>query len=522
MRILTQLAESLCITLTQWGGRKSTTTSRFFVCLSTIVLAGAAYHPAEAQTPTPSPPTMLDSRLGVRAVVAGLNQPTTMAFLGADDFLVLEKATGRVQRVTNGAIQSTVLDLAVNSGSERGLLGITLHPDFAANNFVYLYWTESATGADTTNQADLGSIWFSLEPLLGNRVDRFVWNGSTLVFDQNITRFRHYQADQGQPLRGNHDGGIITFGPDGKLYIIVGDTGRRGQMQNLPSGPTLTGLGPMIPDDQFGGPAPDNAHLTGVILRVNDDGTPPVDNPYFAFGATVGGEVGANLQKLFVHGIRNSFGMAFDPIGGGLWTQENSDDAFDEINRWEAGMNGGWVQVMGPLARIAEFKSIELTLPPSGGLPGAELQQARWPAARIADTPDEALARLFLPAGSSYSEPEFSWKYAVSPGGIGFLNSSALGAEFNGDLFLGAATPTLVGGQLFRMKLTADRQAVAVSDPRVEDRVADNTAKYDVTESESLLIGRDFGVSTDIQTGPNGNLYVVSLSRGTVYEIFLR
>ncbi|MBA3442398.1 MAG: PQQ-dependent sugar dehydrogenase [Pyrinomonadaceae bacterium] len=496
------------------------------VWLCAVILGGQNNY-MQAQTPAPSPPTMLDARLGVRAVVTGLNQPTTMAFLGANDILVLEKATGRVQRVVNGVIQGTVLDLAVNAGSERGLLGIALHPEFATNGFVYLYWTESATGADTNNLADLGSIWFSLEPLLGNRVDRFRWNGTSLAFDRNITRFRHYQADPGQPLRGNHDGGIIRFGPDAKLYIIVGDTGRRGQMQNLVSGPTLTGLGPTVPDDQFGGPAPDNAHFTGVIVRLNDDGTSPADNPYFALGASVGGEVGANLQRIFVHGIRNSFGMAFDPIEGGLWTQENTDDAFDEINRWEAGMNGGWAQFMGPIARIAEFKSIELTIPPSGGLPGAQLQQIRWPADRIADTSDEALARLFLPPGSRYSEPEFSWKYAVAPGALGFLSGAALGEEYTGDMFVGAATAppnpgSLAGGYLFRFNLTTDRQAIAVSDPLLEDRVADNTAKFSITESESLLIGRDFGISTDIQTGPNGNLYVVSLSRGTVYEIFLR
>jgi hypothetical protein len=180
---------------------------------------------------------------------------------------------------------------------------------------------------------------------------------------------------------------------------------------------------------------------------------------------------------------------------------------------------------MGPLARISELKEIELMLPPSGGLPGATLQQIRWPAERIADTPEEALSRLFLLPGSRYSDPEFSWRYAVSPGGIGFLNSSALGEEFRSNLFVGAATAppnpgNLLGGYLFRFNLTDDRQAVAVSDPRLEDRVADNTAKYDITENESLLIGRDFGISTDIQTGPNGNLYVVSLSRSAIYEIF--
>jgi hypothetical protein len=77
-----------------------------------------------------------------------------------------------------------------------------------------------------------------------------------------------------------------------------------------------------------------------------------------------------------------------------------------------------------------------------------------------------------------------------------------------------------VGGYLFRFNLTGNRQKIAVEDPRLQDRVADNTAKHDLTESESLLFGSGFGVGTDIDTGPNGNLFVVSLSHGAVYEIF--
>jgi hypothetical protein len=108
----------------------------------------------------------------------------------------------------------------------------------------------------------------------------------------------------------------------------------------------------------------------------------------------------------------------------------------------------------------------------------------------------------------------------VAPGGIGFVNSSALGPQFQNDLFMGAATPLLQGGYLFHFNLTGNRTKIAVDDPRLEDRVADNLAKHEITESESLLIGRDFGVVTDIETGPNGNLFVVSLTNGAVYEIF--
>jgi aldose sugar dehydrogenase len=75
---------------------------------------------------------------------------------------------------------------------------------------------------------------------------------------------------------------------------------------------------------------------------------------------------------------------------------------------------------------------------------------------------------------------------------------------------------------LFRFNLTGNRRNIAVDDPRLEDRVADNLDKFDITESESLLFGTGFGIGTDIHTGPNGNLFVVSLSNGAIYEISRR
>lgn len=448
--------------------------------------------------PAAASPVMLDDNLTVSTVIAGLDQPTSMAFIGPNDFLVLEKATGKVQRITNGILQSTPLDLAVNNASERGLLGIALHPKFAQNGFVYLYWTESSTGVDTANIDQV--------PLLGNRVDRYVWNGSTLTFDRNLIKLRSLQQDAGQPSRGNHNGGVLRIGPDGKVYIIIGDNGRRGFLQNLASG------GPN-PDDQFGGPEPDDAHLTGVILRLNHDGSTPVDNPFFNAPTNLTGAAAANIKKVFAYGIRNGFGVDFDPLSGALWVQENGDDAFDEINRVVPGFNGGWIQAMGPVNRVGEFRSIEMTYA------AGNLQQLRWPPSNIATTPQQALARMFMLPGAQYSDPEFSWKYALAPSPIGFVRGRGLGPQFEGDLFVGASRTTLLNGYLFRFKLTADRQHFSFTDPRLADRVADNVDKFDQTESESLVIGRDFGITTDIQTAPNGNLFVVSLSNGAVYEI---
>jgi hypothetical protein len=126
---------------------------------------------------------------------------------------------------------------------------------------------------------------------------------------------------------------------------------------------------------------------------------------------------------------------------------------------------------------------------------------------------------MFMLPGAQYVDPEFSWKYAVAPSPIGFVKGRGLGPQFEGDLLVGASRTTLHNGFLFRFKLTADRQHFAFSDSRLADRVADNVDKFDQTESESLLIGRDFGITTDIQTAPNGNVFVVSLSNGAVYEI---
>ena len=195
-------------------------------------------------------------------------------------------------------------------------------------------------------------------PVLGNRLDRFKWDGATLTLDKTLVRIRALQDDftnrtNAQPgVRGNHNGGVVRVGPDGKVYLIVGDTGRRGQMQNLIDGPFVDQFpedadDDLIDDDQYGGPDPDDRHLSGVILRLNPDGSAPKDNPFYKEGAERGGSVGASLKKLYAYGIRNSFGMAFDPFSGDLWEQENGDDSFSEINRVEPGFNSGWVQVMG-------------------------------------------------------------------------------------------------------------------------------------------------------------------------------
>lgn len=375
--------------------------------------------------------TLKDHRLQVKQVVAGLSFPTTMAFIGPDDLLVLQKDDGRVRRVLGGVLQpDPVLDVAVDKASERGLLGIAIHPGFPATPFVYLYYTESSTGDDTSG----------LPPPLGNRVYRFTWDGSALI-DPTLL------LDLPVMLGPNHDGGIITFGPDGKLYVVIGDLNRNGQLQNFPTAPP--------PDD------------TSVILRLNDDGTIPSDNPFFTQGG--------NLAKYYAYGIRNCFGLAFDPVTGKLWDTENGPDTYDEINLVEPGFNSGWEQIMGPDARD-----------PQG------------------------IGDLFQVPGSQYSDPEFSWFHTVAPTGIVFLNSAQLGEQYQNDIFVGDFNT----GTLYRFKPNVTRKGFDFENPDLADLVADTEG-----ELEELVLGTGFGGISDLKVGPDGLLYILSITEGKIFVV---
>jgi glucose/arabinose dehydrogenase len=569
-------------------------------------------------------------------VVDHLPDPTTMAFLGDNDFLVLGGSNGRVMRVVDGVVQSApVLSLPINTYGDRGLLGITLDPDFVHDHYVYLSWTESNTGQVS---GDVRAV-----ELLGQRVDRFVWNGSTLTFDRNLIHLRAVEEDAGQRPAADSYGGVLRFGPDGKLYIYMGDADRRGWLQNIPEGHGPNGM-----DDQFGGPAPDDAHLTGVILRLNPDGSTPDDNPFvdvrntlmatltaprdrptlaagafaaflnqaqdaltvttafhglrsptlagganihfggpgddgpviltlpdFPAGLTSGEfrttlteanfvphpEVGINtfadavqavlrggttfvihttrfaagdlrgqiaqtspqvtddIHKIFAYGFRNSFGMAFDPYTGLLWQSENGEACFDHLTWIDAGQNAGWIQIMGPVERVPDYKATEVMNQFRGAW------QLRFPPELLADTPAEAHNRLFMLPGAHYRDPEFSWRYDVPPAAVGFVAGSALGPEYEGNLFLGSAQDPAQaqdGGVLMRFQFSADRTEFALpDDPNIMDKVAVNQRKNDLTGSEGLVIGNHFGLVTDIQTGPDGNLYVVTLFPDqAIYEIY--
>ena len=297
-------------------------------------------------------------------------------------------------------------------------------------------------------------------------------------------------TDTSGRVRGNHDAGPLVFGPDKKLYTMMGDQNFRGQLQNLPEGP-----------------APDDKNFAGVILRLNDDGTTPADNPFFAAGASMGGEVGENIQKLYAYGVRNSFGLAFEPKSGALWQTENGDDTYDEINVFKAGSNSGWIQLQGPPAQYDSYKRLE-TESEDG------LDVASFPPSQLAATADAAQKAMFALPGSAYAAPVLSYIRPPALTAIGFVGDETLGAKSSRTVWVG----TVLTDSLLRYRVGDDGRSLALEGP-LADGVDNNENKGDLGESESAVVGTGFGVVTAIHQGPGGDLFVLSLDSGTVYRI---
>lgn len=382
---------------------------------------------------TASAQTLTDPGLTVAPFATGLNLPTQMRFIGTNDVLVTEKNTGRVRRIVDGVTQpNPVLDLNVSTSSERGLLGLTLDPGFATNGFVYLYYS-ATTGSD-------GGAW------LDNRLTRFTWNGTALGNQVLLQTFG--TAADGLPQGPNHDGGPLTFGPDGKIYGVTGDLNRSAAEQNNQS-------------------LPGTSARVGGVYRLNADGSTPSDNPFVL-------EADVNLRRWYGYGVRNSYGLAFDPVTGNLWDTENGPDQYDEINLVQRGSNSGWIKIMGPDSRD-----------PQG------------------------VADLVTLNGAFYSDPEFSFLSPVAVTGLVFTAGSALGSAYDNALLVADSN----NGNIYRFTLNATRTGFVLSGG-LADLVADN-----LTERNSLRLGTDFGALTDLQIGPDGAVYATSIGEGTIYRL---
>jgi glucose/arabinose dehydrogenase len=375
--------------------------------------------------------TLTDSNLKVEQVVEGLDTPTTMAFLRPNDILVLGKDTGSVKRILNGKLlYQPLLDVNVANSVERCMCGIAISKN-NSTTYVFLYYTE-IEGNDGEDRE-------GREPL-ANRLYRYQLVNDKLV---NPTLLLDLPATPGP----RHNGGAIIIGPDNNLYVPVGDIDgsfkeeeTETQAQNYNDG--------VEPDGRSG------------ILRITQDGQP------------VGEGILGNsipLKLYYAYGIRNSFGLAFDPVTGKLWATENGPEDDDEINLVEPGFNSGWVQVHG-LARLTpEFDPSEL---------------------------------VDFDKKGHYRDPELVWQNTAGPTAVLFMTSDKLGSQYVNDMFVA----DVHHGSIYHFKLNADRTHLALP-PQLDDKVISNSTA-DVLDE--IIFGENFGGITDLKIGPDGYLCGIS------------
>ncbi|MDF2767420.1 MAG: gdhB 1 [Nitrososphaeraceae archaeon] len=391
-------------------------------------------------------PFIKDPNLGVELVSSdGLELPTSMAFLGPNDILVLEKEKGTVQRIVNGKMLLTpVLTVDVASQVERCMCGIAVSKSDSGTVYVFLYFTEAEDGGDGSGGGVGGS---SSEPV-GNRLYRYEWINNQLV---NPILLLDLPATPGP----RHNGGAVMIGPDNNVYVVIGDVdGHQTQAQNQQSGGEADG--------------------TSGILRITQDGQP------VGIGSILGGDDDSYpLNLYYAYGIRNSFGFDFDPVTGNIWDTENGPGYGDEINLVESGFNSGWSEVTGMSSNTDDLD------------PEADL--------------------VSFDGKGEYSDPEFEWRDTLGPTAVKFLNSDKLGAEYVNDMFVG----DIVNGRVYHFELNQDRTEL-ILDGLLADKVA---ATESVTELEQIIFAEEFGGITDLEVGPDGYLYVVSLGHGAIYRI---
>jgi glucose/arabinose dehydrogenase len=401
-----------------------------------------------------------------------------MAFIGPNDILVLEKDTGIVKRIVNGTIlEEPLLDVNVATAFERGFVGIAIaenHNETTQRNasIVYLYYTESEQdGNDVCS--DTGSCSDENEPL-GNRLYRYELIDNKLV---NPNLLVDLPASSGAV----HNGGSILIGPDNNIYLPIGEVGyQAGQISNNDDGPPPDGRGGILRVTQQG---------EAVGTRVNGGDEDDENN-------SLVGIIGDKdpLNKYYAYGIRNSFGIDFDPLTGKLWDTENGPGFGDEINFVEPGFNSGWNRVQGiwEYQLEAEEKLREVGRNYYGG-----------PVA-----PEQPDNLIDFGGKGKYSTPEFTWNQTVGVTSIKFLDSDKLGKDYQNDMFVG----DVHNGNLYHFDLSEDRNELLLDDP-LKDRIANNQ-----DELQEAILGHRFNGITDIEVGPDGYLYVLSLA-GSIFRI---
>jgi glucose/arabinose dehydrogenase len=399
-------------------------------------------------------PIINDPNLKVELIVQGLDLPTTMAFLGPNDILVLEKDKGTVQRIVNGKIlPEPLLDVNVATSVERCMCGIAVSQSDTGITYVFLYFTEAEL-------ADSEDIIEAKDPL-GNRLYRYELVNNKLI---NPVLLLDLPAIPGP----RHNGGAIMIGPDNNLYVPIGDVDGTGMGETFET-KAQNYVDGVEPDGRSG------------ILRITQDGNPVgggVSSSSSSSNSILGNTHPLNLY--YAYGIRNSFGFDFDPITGSIWDTENGPGNSDEINLVEPGFNSGWQEIQGMASNTDDDDGFDL---------------------------EEDI--VDFEGKGKYSDPELVWMDTEGPTAAKFLNSDKLGIQYVNDMFVG----DVHNGWIYHFDLNEYRTDLILEGP-LADKIA-NTPE----EMQETIFGEGFGGITDLEVGPDGYLYVVSIGQGAIYRI---
>ncbi len=385
-------------------------------------------------------PQLADSHLKVEEVASGLDTPTTMAFLGPNDILVLEKDKGTVQRVVNGKLLGEpLLDVNEANSVERCMCGIAISKH-DSKTYVFLYYTE-INGKDGEDRQ-------GKEPS-ANRLYRYELVGNKLV---DPLLLLDLPANPGP----RHNGGAIIIGPDENLYVPIGDVDGSFKEQDTET----------VTQNYNDGVGPDGR---SGILRITQNGQPA--------GPGILGD-SLPLSLYYAYGIRNSFGLGFDPVTGNLWETENGPGEGDEINLVEPGFNSGWQQVHG-LAKSTR------------GIDPKDLVEFN--------------------GKGHYRDPELVWQNTVGPTALLFMTSDKMGSQYVNDMFVG----DVHNGRIYHFDLTEDRTHLVLP-PELAGKVVKNP---NADGLDQIIFGEEFGGISDLKIGPDGYLYVVSVGLGKIFKI---
>jgi aldose sugar dehydrogenase len=401
-------------------------------------------------------PIVRDTNLGIEVVAEGLEFPTTIAFIGPNDILVLEKEKGTVQRIVNGkTLLGPLLDINVATSQERCMCGVAISKHIPGHTYVFLYYTEAES-------ADAEDVTEGKDPI-GNRLYRYELVNNKLV---NAKLLLDLPAIPGP----RHNGGAITIGPDNNLYIPIGDVdgsfNPKGQFVRTM---TQNYLNSTLVDGRSGILRVDLNSKTIYSQRILGDEHP--------------------LDYYYAYGIRNSFGIDFDPLTGNLWDTENGPAYGDEINLVKPGFNSGYTPIQGIWSHGVDPKSNIST----------------W---KIASPNSNTL--VDFDGRGNYSAPEFIWAETIGVTGIKFFHSDKFGEQYEEDVFIGS----IVTGNIYHFDLNEDRTQLVLAG-ELEDKIAE-TRK---TGTEDIVFGESFAGISDLEVGADGFLYIVSLGQGKIFRV---